>query len=148
MKKKSDSKSTIICPCCRKETTPAGAKRVLGRTFPTWGDVRQKVEPELLLSARYQWACDACLQNGKAIMAEPDQQQYVDHPPFLAYFDLQKKCETCGQDYIFSGKEQQYWYETLKFWVQSKPIACAECRRKKREEKMPKASDKPKPDDV
>lgn len=81
-------------------------------------------------------------------MAEPDQQQYVDHPPFFAYFDLEKKCETCGQDYVFSGKEQQYWYETLKFWVQSKPIACADCRRKKREEKTSKASHKPKPDDT
>jgi hypothetical protein len=41
----------------------------------------------------------------------------------------------CKEEYIFRKEEQQYWYEHLKFWVQSRPKHCAKCRREVREKK-------------
>lgn len=41
----------------------------------------------------------------------------------------------CGKGFVFSAKEQRYWYEQLKFWVQSVPKQCPTCRRKIRRRK-------------
>lgn len=81
------------------------------------------------------WACDNCLKNGKALLADPTKQTFVDFVPYYGYFDLPFVCDTCGKDFVFPALEQRYWYENLKFWVQSKPKNCADCRRKKREAK-------------
>ncbi len=75
------------------------------------------------------WACDNCLASGNAIPANPSLQLYCDYAPYLAYFDVTRACETCGSEYIFKKEEQKYWYETLNFWVQSKPKHCPACRR-------------------
>ena len=37
-------------------------------------------------------------------------------------------CKKCSRTFIFSAKEQQRWYETLKFWADSVPNECKECR--------------------
>lgn len=79
------------------------------------------------------WACNYCLKTGKAIAARPEQQTYCDYPPYLAYFDWTCRCLDCQNDFVFSAREQQYWYEERKFWVQSRPIRCLACRRKARE---------------
>jgi hypothetical protein len=82
------------------------------------------------------WACDDCLDKGKALLADPNKQKFVDCVPYYAYFNLQRHCETCGQNFIFSSNEQRFWYEDLMFWVQSQPKDCANCRRKKRERRV------------
>ncbi len=84
---------------------------------------------------RIHWACDDCLEQGRAILANPGLQKFVDCVPYYAYFDLQLECGTCGKRFQFSAKEQQFWYESLKFWVQSWPKDCVECRREKRKRK-------------
>jgi hypothetical protein len=38
------------------------------------------------------------------------------------------KCSKCKCDFYFSAKEQVHWYETLKFWADSVPVECVECR--------------------
>lgn len=83
----------------------------------------------------YQWACDDCLTSGAASIANPEAQLYLDSPPYLAYFDVSKVCEKCNEEYIFKKEEQAYWYEYLKFWVQSTPKHCSKCRREVREQK-------------
>ena len=85
--------------------------------------------------SEFQWACDGCLRSGKAIIAHPEKQTFCSRPPFLAYFDSEKICNTCKQVFLFWAKEQVFWYETLKFWVQSKAKNCPTCRKKARERK-------------
>jgi tetratricopeptide (TPR) repeat protein len=57
------------------------------------------------------------------------------HKPRYFYVNVQKTCIQCGQDFIFSAKEQKYWYESLKFHFDSFAIRCPKCRRRRRSEK-------------
>lgn len=54
------------------------------------------------------------------------------HVPRYYYTDEPKKCVQCGGDFVFSGKEQKYWYETLQFNFNSVAIRCPSCRRRRR----------------
>lgn len=56
-------------------------------------------------------------------------QQWCDHNPYFAFIDVELPCNRCGNVFLFSAKEQQHWYETLQFWVQSRPKQCLPCRR-------------------
>jgi hypothetical protein len=42
------------------------------------------------------------------------------------------ECKNCRNYFTFSAKEQQHWYEELKFWADSVPIECDDCRGKTR----------------
>jgi len=81
------------------------------------------------------WACDNCLEEGKAILADPKAQTYNDCAPYYAYFDLYFDCRTCKKNFLFSSAEQKFWYESLKFWIQSQPKDCLNCRQEKRKKK-------------
>lgn len=81
-----------------------------------------------------QWACDQCLKSGKAIIADSSKMNFTVSPKYLAYFDKKITCETCKKDFIFSAQEQQYWFETLKFWQDSYPKKCLTCRKKIRQQ--------------
>jgi hypothetical protein len=79
------------------------------------------------------WACDNCLSQKRAILANLNKQNLQGcHPnPYLAYYDKVLKCKQCNEKFVFSKEEQQYWFETLKFnWGSAN--ACAPCRKKKR----------------
>ncbi len=95
----------------------------------TAGEIVQKL-------SEFHWACDGCLHSKRAIVGNPAKQKFCDHPPFLAYYDEEKTCNTCKRTFIFSASEQKHWYETLEFWVQSEAKDCLECRRKAREQKQ------------
>jgi hypothetical protein len=82
-----------------------------------------------------QWACNACLEAKRALPANPSLQRYCDTPVYLAYFDKICHCEDCGEDFVFEASEQQYWYEQLRFWVQSHPKQCKQCRHRRRAKK-------------
>jgi hypothetical protein len=56
------------------------------------------------------------------------------HVPRYFYLDQDKACVQCGNDFIFSAKEQKYWYETLKFNFNSIAIRCPRCRKARRTE--------------
>lgn len=89
----------------------------------------------------YQWACDDCIKNGKAIPGDPKKQFYTfTYPwdvakPYLAYFDKTYSCCDCKTEFVFSKEEQQFWYEGLSFIVYSEPKRCTACRKKHRDEK-------------
>jgi hypothetical protein len=130
----------IICPCCKKARNyergtnlPAIETMVLQKQMLWWG------KPGWILSeakkGTLQWACNYCLKKRQALVADITQQKYCDYTPYLAYFDIEMKCENCKQEFIFSAKEQQFWYENLHFWVQSRPKQCLACRQKRRERK-------------
>lgn len=42
------------------------------------------------------------------------------------------RCSKCGVEFTFEIAEQRYWYEELKFWVDSFPDGCLSCRRRLR----------------
>ena len=48
------------------------------------------------------------------------------------YVDATFRCEECGCEFVFSAREQQFWYEERRFYVDSQPRRCA--RRKRIEE--------------
>ena len=57
----------------------------------------------------------------------------MDSRPY--YVDMLKKCRSCRRHFIFFAAEQQYWYETLKFYIDSECINCPECRQSIRRRK-------------
>jgi hypothetical protein len=46
------------------------------------------------------------------------------------------KCRTCGEDFLFSVDEQKRWYEEFRFYVDSFPNRCRDCRAELREIKQ------------
>jgi hypothetical protein len=139
------------CPVCDKEVElEENAKAFLNvsKTVPwSWSHeelIEYVVHPrtwdndsswgiEIENRGKVHWACDQCLDRGEAILADTTQQTFGGNLCFYAYFDLVFKCCTCGDLFMFSAKEQHYWYEKLKFWANSYPKDCLSCRRKKRE---------------
>ncbi|MCU0391286.1 MAG: zinc-ribbon domain-containing protein [Thermoflexibacter sp.] len=128
-------KNKLKCPCCKGEVYSSAAQQTLKLSPQVWFWI-DKYELVLENLQRdedtFQWACDDCLNSQKAIIANPEIQTYCDYPPYLAYFDIEKKCTVCGENYIFSAEEQKFWYEELKFFVQGESKSCVKCRQKKR----------------
>ncbi len=85
--------------------------------------------------SHFEWACDSCIEQGKALTSEIEKQKFCDYPPYLMYFDKIRECEKCNDSFTFSKEEQKYWYEELEFWVQSIPKNCKDCRKKIRKKK-------------
>lgn len=44
------------------------------------------------------------------------------------YLDTLFKCKSCEKYFIFFASEQKYWYETLRFNINARPIECSPCR--------------------
>ncbi len=124
----------IVCPCCGSVVTRSECSRTIGREIGSQHYKHVITEQDLLILDSL-WACDNCLDSGKAIPGDGEKQRWADQWPYLAYYDLHKKCKKCHKDFVFSKEEQKYWYEELKFWVQSKCLHCLDCRKKLRAEK-------------
>jgi hypothetical protein len=139
-----------LCPVCQNEIVLENdAKAFLAISNLTPWFLSHKELLEAVIKGEFRdshsprthihWACDACIQTGKAILADPTQQTFVDCVPYYAYFSLSfEACRTCGKPFQFSASEQQYWYETRKFWVQSMPKDCVDCRRERRKARAPR----------
>ena len=100
-----------------------------------YGDYYKELEINTyksFLNEDFSWACDQCLRSGKAVTANPSAQFYSWHPHY-AYFDTQHICRTSKVKFIFGKEEKRYWFETLKFWTESKPVNSPECRKELRE---------------
>ncbi len=134
----------IICPSCRKHRKKSETQIALRtieelfRNKQNWAKFfyggKIDVAYDYLTSGE-NWACDSCLENGKALKAFPVKQTFCFDSPYLAYLDSEKKCRTCQSSFTFSKQEKKYWYEDLNFWVQSDAINCKECREKQRQRK-------------
>lgn len=134
MKQKTNRKEKLTCPGCNGDVYDSNLRQTLGRKIWLWGTMTS-VGRDDLKHGTFQWACDDCLNSGRALIGNPGAQLYCDFDPYLAYVDEEKVCETCDAQYVFRKEEQKYWYETLRFWVQSKPKHCPKCRQEIREEK-------------
>jgi len=133
----------LICSCCRGKVHKSEVDGMLSLQVSYWSSNKSKVDLEFLSQYKqplfndehFQWACDGCLRLKKAIKGNPTKQTYCDFKPHLAYYDQKFTCDSCEAEFTFTKEEQKFWYETLGFWVQSKPKHCKECRKEKRKEK-------------
>jgi hypothetical protein len=135
-------KNNSTCPCCNelnikgigiinRQLKKLEEVRLIWYSNCPWnGGIKG-----LFKSGHFSWACDDCIESNRAIEAKFEDQTYCDYPPYLAYFDKEMECEKCGENFTFEKEEQQYWYEVLKFWVQSFPKNCKKCREILKQEK-------------
>jgi hypothetical protein len=62
-----------------------------------------------------------------AVKADIAKQDYTVCPRYW-YIEATLRCVRCGNEFMFSVDEQRFWYEELRFWVDSRPTRCAPCR--------------------
>jgi hypothetical protein len=127
------------CPCCKRPCNVIKGAPLLEQEDELR---KQNADPwhrpegwsiEAAQAGRLQWACNRCLKGGQAVRGNPEKQTFCDYEPYLAYFDVELRCKDCEQQFLFSAREQQFWYEQVKFWVQSRPKQCVPCRRARRQ---------------
>jgi hypothetical protein len=78
------------------------------------------------------WACDTCIDAGRAVAADVAAVKIGVGTPFAAYVDRPFVCEDCGAPFVFAAREQKDWFERLGFLVWVFPKQCLPCRRKRR----------------
>jgi hypothetical protein len=54
--------------------------------------------------------------------------------PKYFYVDEPKTCAQCGSGFVFTAKEQKFWYERMRFNLHSTAIRCLACRKLRRSE--------------
>lgn len=135
-KQKKPSLVQVKCPCCQDFANKNDLTKTLNLglfnqlSIPGDDTLVDEFITSLKKYSLYQWACDNCLKEGKAILAKPEKQNYSSWGyPNLAYFDKTCTCRNCQSKFIFSGKEQQYWYEELQFYIDSLAVHCIPCRK-------------------
>jgi hypothetical protein len=65
------------------------------------------------INSSFEWACDICLKNKKAIFAVPGLQE-TPWTPHLAYYDSLLHCYSCKKEFLFKKEEKKAWYESYK----------------------------------
>lgn len=75
---------------------------------------------------------DANIFVDSAIPADTSRQNFSTFPRGY-YVDLLKICRDCNRKFIFFAREQQYWFEELKLYVDVDCVRCSECRKKNRD---------------
>lgn len=63
-----------------------------------------------------------------AIRADVRKQNYSTMSHLHWYVDTLRDCRVCKRPFLFFAREQQYWYETLRFRVEADCHECVECR--------------------
>ena len=89
-----------------------------------------------------EWDLDFCpaMPEG-AVRGEPHRQEFCPacHVPKYFYVDLERHCLQCGEHFVFSAREQKFWYEGLKFHFDATAVRCRTCRRRRRDARMLRA---------
>ena len=78
------------------------------------------------------WVCDPCLKSGKALRANiqrerPDGGTYT--VLCYVYVDIHQHCLACKSEFVFSQKEQRFWYEELDPPIKGGKSYCNACRK-------------------
>ena len=131
----------IICPCCNKVKT---LKRQVSSFLQQikylhyyyaedlpedsyyFADAKAQKKDSWL---RIMWACNGCLNSGKAIASKTYmfiQQAYT--PPVFAFFDLPRRCKKCTSSFIFRKEEWRYWVDELGFYYRTEKKFCDSCQ--------------------
>jgi hypothetical protein len=79
---------------------------------------------------------DYCCQNSMpqgVIKADLSKQApHNSYGPPLWYVDQERTGRDCGQEFAWTAKQQQYWFEVLKLPIQVQVLRCPACSRKLR----------------
>jgi hypothetical protein len=69
-----------------------------------------------------------------AVLADISKQVYcwAHDVPQPYYLDIERICLQCQATFVFGAQEQKFWYETLRFHLNSTAVRCTACRRQKR----------------
>lgn len=123
----------LRCPCCGEPRPVAETPLLRAEAeWPAPGAFAILWPPgwsvEAARGGRLQWACTHCIRSGRALEGRPALQTWCDFAPYFAFIDAGLTCADCGGSFVFAAAEQRYWYEVLKFWVQSRPKQCLPCR--------------------
>jgi len=65
------------------------------------------------------------------LLANAEKQNYAIYPRKY-YVDVLRECRACHRPFIFFAREQRYWFETLRFFVDADCVLCVACRRESR----------------
>jgi hypothetical protein len=96
------------------------------RVFDSFGDSDPRKMPgHFFWGVRY-------LDYSTAVRADVSKQNFSVCPRHW-YVNAAFHCSRCGQSFVFKADEQKFWYEELKFWVDSIPRECSKCRKELRE---------------
>ena len=90
-----------------------------------FGDTNPEKMPLHLFHGAYE------VDYATAIRADITAQDYSVCPRHW-YIDARFRCAECGADFLWSAREQQTWFETYRFWVNSHPRLCRDCYAKRR----------------
>ena len=117
-----------------------------GRQRRTEIIMRRKAKKAAMLakkiSARYDTATYwALAQNGETVPVNPvnlKPNNSYGIPKFVErgfYIDIPFNCKHCGTPQLWTGKQQHWWYETVKGDVWATAVLCRPCRITERERK-------------
>ena len=128
----------LVCPLCKKKTQ---VEQTRLQQISIWLSTNFSYPADYYLkeakAGRFKdWACRSCESNGHAIVPDYSKQNYGYGGPILMYVNKDLNCETCKKEFIFSAKEQKFWYEDLHFNYCAYPKSCAPCRKKIREPRI------------
>ena len=111
----------------------------LGVEVDLFGDTDPKKMPSHL------WGDLRSMDYSTAVKADTTKQNFTVCPRHW-FIDAVYRCADCATDFLFSAKEQKFWYEDRHFYVDSLPVRCPECRKKerarKRQAQLPKGEQK------
>ena len=98
-------------------------------------DVFGSTSPELMPEHFFMSDTTVSLDYDHVLRADIERQNYSVAPRNW-YIASTIKCRTCGEDFLFSVDEQKRWYEEFRFYVDSFPNRCRDCRAELREIKQ------------
>lgn len=64
----------------------------------------------------------------KADLSKQAPNNSYDPPEF--YVDQKRNCQDCGQEFAWTAKKQQHWFEVLKLPIYVQALRCPACSRK------------------
>lgn len=67
-----------------------------------------------------------------AVRADISKQDYTVCPRHW-YVDAAFRCPRCQQTFVFAAEEQRFWFEQLRFYVDTQAKHCPACRKERRE---------------
>ena len=122
----------LRCPCCKEIRSYDNFKHLI-EWHSQYKSAYILSPVESAEQGFLQWACDKCMKEKRAIEGKPEKQSVKGiTQPLFAYYNQERKCANCGDKFIFTKEEQQYWYEELKFTTWSDAKDCKKCRKESR----------------
>lgn len=133
---KKQKKKYAKCHCCLTEVHRTEMKICLSilekrdrKMYKFYKELNLNLDAyDSFIDNSFEWACDACLNNKKAILANPAL-QINNRDPHLAYSDKEIDCNACGTQFQFTKEEKQVWFEQYQFRGDYEPVNCLNCRR-------------------